>query len=56
LGTFILTACIAAVYGIVDEIHQYFVPGRDCSPWDWVADALGAAAGAGMAQIGRAHV
>jgi VanZ family protein len=51
LGAFILTACIAAVYGIVDEIHQYFVPGRDCSLWDWIADALGAVAGAGAVLV-----
>jgi VanZ family protein len=47
LRVFMLIACIASVYGIIDEIHQYFVPGRTCSPWDWIADALGAAAGAG---------
>jgi VanZ family protein len=36
--------CTAA-YGVIDEIHQYFVPGRDCNFWDWLADAIGAAAG-----------
>ncbi|MDR2019268.1 MAG: VanZ family protein [Treponema sp.] len=49
LEAFLLTACIASVYGVIDEIHQYFVPGRDCSLLDWIADALGAAAGAGAA-------
>lgn len=34
-----LLLCIA--YGILDEIHQYFVPGRYFSWWDWVADILG---------------
>jgi VanZ family protein len=28
-------------YGATDEIHQYFVPGRYCDLWDWVADTLG---------------
>lgn len=33
----------ATVYGATDEWHQYFVPGRQCDLWDWVADTLGAA-------------
>ncbi|QQO11303.1 VanZ family protein [Breznakiella homolactica] len=47
LRTFIFTALIASAYGAADEIHQYFVPGRSCSVWDWLADTLGAALGAG---------
>jgi VanZ family protein len=35
----------AAIYGIIDEVHQGFVPLRDSSLWDWVADAFGAALG-----------
>ena len=34
---------VASLYGIVDELHQSFVPGRVCSVADWVSDALGAA-------------
>ena len=34
----------AGLYGISDEIHQYFVPGRTFSYLDMVADVLGAAA------------
>lgn len=30
------------LYGMTDEIHQYFVPNRSCEFSDWVADALGA--------------
>ncbi len=38
------TAWFMAVgYGVVDEIHQSYVPGRSCSGLDLVADALGAA-------------
>ena len=37
---------IASVYGITDEIHQLFVPGRFCDPADWVVDTCGAALGA----------
>ena len=29
------------VYGISDEIHQYFVPGRSCSIGDIIADGAG---------------
>jgi VanZ family protein len=31
------------VYGGTDEIHQYFVPGRSCDVFDWIADIVGAA-------------
>lgn len=34
---------LAAVYGVTDEIHQSFVPGRTPAFDDWVADASGAA-------------
>jgi VanZ family protein len=34
---------ISAAYGVSDELHQYFVPGRSTSAIDWVADAFGAA-------------
>jgi VanZ family protein len=36
---------LAALYGGLDEVHQSFVPLRDASAWDWLADALGAAFG-----------
>lgn len=41
----LLAAGIAAAYGIIDEVHQSFVPGRDASIYDWAADLLGASAG-----------
>ncbi len=45
------TACLAGVaiassYGLTDEIHQLFVPGRFCDPADWAVDTCGAALGA----------
>jgi VanZ family protein len=35
---------ISAAYGVSDEFHQSFVPGRSPSGVDWIADATGAAA------------
>lgn len=29
------------LYGMSDEIHQLFVPGREFSLWDWAADIMG---------------
>ncbi len=38
-----LAAALASLYGITDEVHQAFVPGRSADVWDWVADTAGAA-------------
>jgi VanZ family protein len=35
------TLLICAIYGALDEIHQYFVPGRHFSLGDMIADILG---------------
>jgi len=45
LSLLIITLACSA-YGAIDEFHQYFVPGRDCNVWDWMADTLGAFLGA----------
>lgn len=34
-------ALLGAFYGLTDELHQSFVPGRDPSVSDWIADAAG---------------
>ncbi len=33
---------IAVAYGLSDEAHQFFVPGRHADPWDLLTDAAGA--------------
>ena len=43
-----LTVLLATLYGVTDEAHQWFVPGRTAEVTDLVADALGAAVAAGV--------
>jgi VanZ family protein len=38
----LLVVLITASYGAIDEFHQSFVPGRDMSVFDWLADITGA--------------
>lgn len=42
LWRFALTLLISTLYGISDEWHQSFVPGRDADPLDALADFTGA--------------
>ncbi|MCS7063350.1 MAG: VanZ family protein [Methylacidiphilales bacterium] len=37
-----LTLATVYLYAAFDEIYQNFIPGRHSSPYDWIADALGA--------------
>ena len=39
---FILAIILTGLYGVIDEYHQYFVPGRFSTVGDWAADLLGA--------------
>ena len=32
---------LISAYGIIDELHQLFIPGRSCDIRDWFADILG---------------
>jgi len=36
----------ASLYGMTDEAHQFFVPFREASWQDWLADTIGAVIGA----------
>ena len=40
------TIGLGALYGASDELHQLFVPARSADVLDWVADVIGASAGA----------
>ncbi len=41
----LLAVLISAGYGLTDEYHQSFIPGRDASLGDWLADTVGAIIG-----------
>jgi VanZ family protein len=47
----VLTAALGSLYGVIDELHQYFVPGRDCNVWDWLFDTLGAVLAAAAVKL-----
>jgi VanZ family protein len=47
----LLATVIASAYGVTDELHQKFVPGRTPDPVDWADDTAGAAAGAATAAV-----
>jgi len=36
-----LSLLVGILYGLFDEVHQYFVPGRFASITDWIADITG---------------
>jgi VanZ family protein len=44
----LLAALLSTLYGVSDELHQAFVPGRNSDWRDVVADALGSVIGAGV--------
>jgi len=46
--TIIFAILITSLYGVLDEFHQYFVPGRDFSVLDMLADSLGSIVGIGI--------
>ncbi len=43
-GRAVLAAVLAVLYGLTDEWHQSFVPGRTADVFDVAADAVGACA------------
>lgn len=47
----LITIIIASGYGLLDELHQLFVPGRSAELLDWVADFIGAISGSLLAEV-----
>ena len=39
------TIILCLLYGVIDELHQMFIPGRFAETLDWFADSLGAISG-----------
>ena len=51
--------CVAAIilatlYGVTDEFHQLFVPGRSADPYDVLADFVGASIGSTLGWLASA--
>ena len=45
---YLVAFLIVIFYGMLDEIHQLFIPGRDAEFFDWLADAAGAFLGVSL--------
>jgi VanZ family protein len=56
VGVAVVAAALAALYGITDEWHQTFTPGRDASLADVVKDFCGAVLGAGLFRLAAGRV
>lgn len=41
----VLTTVLSSAYGVSDEFHQIFTPGRSCDPADWLVDTIAALIG-----------
>lgn len=47
----VMTVGFTTLYGISDEVHQYFVPSRHAELWDAAANFIGSIAGALVASL-----
>jgi VanZ family protein len=56
MSTFALAVVLTTLWGITDEIHQAYVPGRNSDVQDVLADALGSLLGAGLYLILRTQL
>ena len=45
------TLIVCLTYAGLDEIHQVFIPGRDCDLLDWLSDSAGVLLGLGFVRI-----
>lgn len=48
LRTAVVSVVVVVIYGLSDELHQAFVPGRTAALDDVLADTIGALAGASL--------
>ncbi len=48
LGTFLFLFAVGASIGALDEMFQSYIPGREMSIYDWIADAVGVGLGTGL--------
>lgn len=44
----IIAVCFTSLFGVSDEYHQMFTPGRSVDVYDWLADTTGALIYAGV--------
>ena len=52
IGRAILVVMLGiAIFGVLDEWHQQFIPGRFMDPFDWMADLSGALIGTFTAAV-----
>lgn len=47
----LVAVALASAYGITDEFHQSFVPGRVPDPVDWLVDTAGALVGVAAVEL-----
>lgn len=50
----LLAIVLATLYGVTDEFHQLFVPGRSADRYDVLADFLGASLGVALGWLASA--
>ena len=47
----LFSSILSSGYGLFDEFHQYFVPGRSPDMADWMADTMGGLCGAAINMV-----
>ncbi len=55
-NVFIIALLLSVAYAILDEFHQFFVPGRDCKASDVIIDGCGAFFGIGLFLLLRGYI
>lgn len=52
-GIALIALLLCSLYGVSDEFHQSFVPGRMPDPMDWMVDTIGASVGISASLLWR---